>query len=269
MGTFKKRLYEIVFEADTPKGKAFDIALLVAILLSILLVMLESVKSINEKFGDIIFILEWVITFFFTIEYTLRILIVKKPSTYIFSFYGIIDLLSVLPSYIGLVFTGMSGLIVIRALRLLRVFRILKLNRYVSESKVIVTALKASRTKIGVFMYTVVMLVIIIGTIMYLVEGQESGFKSIPSGIYWAIVTLTTVGYGDIAPITPIGQLIASFVMILGYAIIAVPTGIVTSEFATITKNKKITTLVCPNCLQEDHDHEAIYCKHCGTHLDE
>lgn len=269
MDNSKKRLYEIVFEADTPAGKAFDIALLAAILLSIVVVMLESVKEINDKFGTLLIILEWVITFFFTIEYFLRIYIVKKSSSYIFSFFGIIDLMSVLPSYIGLLFTGMSGLIVIRALRLLRIFRILKLSRYVTESKVIITALKASRTKISVFLYTVVMMVIIIGTIMYLVEGEEGGFTSIPRGIYWAIVTLTTVGYGDIAPVTPIGQLIASFVMILGYAIIAVPTGIVTSEFALVAKNKKITTQVCPNCLLEDHDHEAIYCMLCGTLLNE
>ncbi|MEN8122312.1 MAG: ion transporter [Bacteroidota bacterium] len=267
--TFKKRLYEIVFEADTPTGKFFDIALLAAILLSILVVMLESVKEINERFGSLLVFLEWAITFFFTIEYLLRIYIVKKSSTYIFSFFGVIDLLSVLPSYIGLVFAGMSGLIVIRALRLLRIFRIFKLSRYVSESRVIITALKASRAKISVFLYAVVMMVIIIGTIMYLVEGEESGFTSIPSGIYWAIVTLTTVGYGDIAPVTPIGQFIASFVMILGYGIIAVPTGIVTSEFALATKNKIITTQVCPNCLHEDHDHGAIYCKLCGTQLNE
>lgn len=269
MDTFKNRLYEIVFEADTPAGKAFDIALLAAILLSILVVMLESVKEINAKFGTLLFILEWVITFFFTIEYFLRIYIVKKPTSYILSFYGIIDLLSVLPSYIGLVFAGMSGLIVIRALRLLRIFRILKLSRYVSESKVIISALKASKTKISVFLYAVVMLVIIIGTIMYLIEGEDSGFTSIPMGIYWAIVTLTTVGYGDIAPVTPMGQLIASFVMILGYGIIAVPTGIVTSEFTMAAKSKKISTQVCPNCLHEDHDLEAIYCKLCGTQLNE
>jgi len=269
MDTFKKRLYEIVFEADTPAGKAFDIALLVTILLSILVVILESVKSIYTEFGILLRVLEWSITIFFTIEYILRIFIVNKPKSYIFSFYGIIDLLSVLPSYIGLAFAGMSGLIVIRALRLLRIFRILKLSRYVSESKVIVAALKASRAKISVFLYAVVMLVIIIGTIMYLVEGEVGGFTSIPRGIYWAIVTLTTVGYGDIAPVTPIGQFIASFVMILGYAIIAVPTGIVTSEFALAAKSKKITAEVCPNCLHEDHDSGAIYCKLCGTKLNE
>lgn len=267
--TFKKQLYEIVFEADTSSGKAFDIALLATILLSMVVVMLESVKEINAKFGIVLVVLEWAITFFFSIEYLLRIYIVKKSSKYIFSFYGIIDLLSVLPSYIGLIFAGMSGLMVIRALRLLRIFRILKLSRYVSESNVIISALKASRAKISVFMYAFVMMVIIIGTIMYLIEGEENGFTSIPRGIYWAIVTLTTVGYGDIAPHTPVGQFIASFVMILGYAIIAVPTGIVTSELALTAKRKKITTQVCPNCLHEDHDTEAIYCKICGTQLNE
>ena len=269
MSKFKNRLYEIVFEADTRAGKAFDIALLIAILLSILVVILESVKGIYAKYGALLYALEWIITILFTIEYILRIYIIKKPTSYIFSFYGIIDLLSVLPSYIGLLFAGMSGLIVIRALRLLRIFRILKLNRYVTESKIIVSALKASRAKISVFLYSVVMLVIIIGTIMYLIEGEKGGFTSIPQGIYWAIVTLTTVGYGDIAPITPIGKFIASFVMILGYAIIAVPTGIVTSHLTIASGNKKITTQVCPNCLHEDHDHEAVYCKICGAKLNE
>ena len=269
MSKFKKRLYEIVFEADTRAGKAFDIALLIAILLSILVVILESVKNIYAEYGNLLFALEWIITILFTTEYILRIYIIKKPASYIFSFYGIIDLLSVLPSYIGLVFVGMSGLIVIRALRLLRIFRILKLNRYVSESKFIVSALKASRAKISVFLYSVIMLVIIIGTIMYLIEGEEGGFTSIPQGIYWAVVTLTTVGYGDIAPITPTGKFIASFVMILGYAIIAVPTGIVTSHLTVAAGGKKITTQVCPNCLHEDHDIEAVYCKICGTKLNE
>lgn len=269
MAKFKKRLYEIVFEADTPAGKAFDVALLIAILLSILVVMLESIKGIYTVYGNILFASEWVITILFTTEYILRVYIVRKPASYIFSFYGIIDLLSVLPSYIGLTFAGMSGLLVIRALRLLRIFRILKLNRYVSESRIIISALKASRAKISVFLYSVITLVIIIGTVMYLIEGEEGGFTSIPQGIYWAVVTLTTVGYGDISPVTPIGKFIAGFVMIIGYAIIAVPTGIVTSQLTIASDSKKTTTQVCPNCLHEDHGHEAVFCKICGTKLNE
>ncbi len=264
----KNHLYEIVFEADTKAGKLFDIVLLIAILLSILLVMLESVSEINKKYSSLLKIAEWTITIIFTLEYFLRIAIIKKPFSYIFSLYGIIDLLSVIPSYLSLFIVGTHGFIVIRALRLLRIFRILKLSRYVSEGSVIISALKASRHKISVFLYAIVMLVTIIGTIMYLVEGEENNFTSIPKSIYWAIVTLTTVGYGDIAPVTTFGRFIASFVMILGYAIIAVPTGIVSSEL-TFQKTKKITTIVCPSCIKEGHDLDAEYCKFCGCSLDD
>ncbi|MCF6242343.1 MAG: ion transporter [Bacteroidales bacterium] len=269
MSKLKDKLYEIVFEADTPKGKAFDVLLLFTISVSILVVMLESVPGINKKYAETLYLIEWIITGFFTIEYFLRIWIVKKPVVYIFSFYGIIDFLSVIPSYLGLIFGGMSGFIVIRALRLLRIFRILKLSRYVSASKTIMTALKASRAKISVFLYSVIMLVVIIGTVMYFVEGEENGFTSIPQSIYWAIVTLTTVGYGDIAPVTPVGQFIASLVMILGYGIIAVPTGIVSTEMALASRKEKIITQVCPNCLHEDHDEQAVYCNRCGSLLNE
>ncbi len=263
----KEKLYIIVFEADTKAGKAFDIALLIFILISIVLVSLESVKSIAEKYQTTLFYLEWVLTFFFTVEYILRIYMVRKKSAYIFSYYGLIDLLSLLPSYIGLFISGAQGLIVIRALRLLRIFRILKLSRYVHDSTMIVSALKASRSKISVFVFAVVMMVIIIGTVMYLVEGEESGFGSIPESIYWAIVTLTTVGYGDIAPTTTLGRFIASFVMILGYGVIAVPTGIVTAEISNTSKKTKISTQVCDECMYEEHDHDAKYCKKCGHKL--
>ena len=265
--SFKEELYDIIFEADTKIGRAFDIVLLILILLSILIVSLESVKSLADKYGNVLLYLEWGITIFFTLEYFFRIYIVRNKFSYILSYYGLIDLLSVLPTYIGIFFTGAQGLIVIRALRLLRIFRILKLSRYVQDSAMIISALKASRTKISVFLYAVVLLVIIIGTIMYLIEGEESGFGSIPEGIYWAIVTLTTVGYGDIAPVTTLGRFIASFVMILGYGIIAVPTGIVTSEFAK-GSNKKISTKVCPECLFESHDNDAQYCKKCGAKIE-
>jgi voltage-gated potassium channel len=264
--SLKDELYEIVFEADTNLGKAFDIVLLVLILLSILFVSLESVRSIAEKYGKLLLYLEWCITIFFSLEYILRIYIVRHKFAYILSYYGLIDLLSILPTYIGIFFSGAQGLVVIRALRLLRIFRILKLSRYMQDSMMIITALRASRTKISVFLYAVVLIVIIIGTIMYLVEGEENGFGSIPEGIYWAIVTLTTVGYGDIAPATTLGRFIASFVMVLGYGIIAVPTGIVTAEFA-MHKRKKVTTQVCPECLCEGHDDDAEFCKKCGSKI--
>lgn len=264
--SLKSELYEIVFEADTRKGKLFDIVLLVLILLSIVFVSLESVKSIAQKYGTLLLYLEWAVTIFFTLEYIVRIYIVKNKFSYILSYYGLIDLLSVLPTYIGIFFTGAQGLIVIRALRLLRVFRILKLSRYVQDSKLITAALRASRSKISVFLYAVILLVIIIGTVMYLVEGEEAGFGSIPEGIYWAIVTLTTVGYGDIAPATALGRFIASFVMVLGYGIIAVPTGIVTAEFAKGSKQNK-TMHVCKECMCEDHDDDAGFCKKCGAKM--
>ncbi len=266
--TLKEKLYDIIFESDTKPGKAFDVALLVVILFSILVVMLESVPRIESRFGDLLRGIEWVVTIVFTLEYILRIMVVKKPFSYIFSFYGIIDLLSVIPTYLGIFFVGTRSLVVIRALRLLRIFRILKLSRYSTEGTIIIRALRASREKISVFIFAVFTLVIIIGTIMYLVEGAASGFTSIPKGIYWAIVTLTTVGYGDIAPATNLGQFIASFVMILGYAIIAVPTGIVTAEFAREKSAEKQSGKCCPNCLKEGHEEDAIYCRFCGEKLD-
>lgn len=266
MRNLKSLLYDIVFEADTQAGKLFDVSLLIIILVSILLVMLESVPSIEKEYGAILKFLEWVITGIFSLEYLLRIWIIQKPRVYIFSFYGIIDFLAVLPSYLALVFAGTQGLMVIRALRLLRVFRILKLNRYTNEGAIIIRALHASRIKISVFLFAILTMVIIIGTVMYMVEGAENGFTSIPRGIYWAVVTLTTVGYGDISPSTSLGQFFASLVMVIGYAIIAVPTGIVTAEL-TRQASKPISTQVCPKCLSEGHDLDATYCKKCGGKL--
>ena len=273
--TLKHRLHEIIYEADTPAGKLFDVVLLIAILLSVLLVMLESVKEISQaqwgttrlSYGDIFNIIEWGITIMFSVEYILRIVTVKKSWAYIFSFYGIIDLLSIIPTYASLVALGSFNLVALRALRLLRVFRILKLARYIGESDRLLIALRASRTKIVVFLFFVVILCITLGSIMYMIEGAENGFTSIPRSVYWAIVTLTTVGYGDIAPGTPIGQLIASVIMILGYAIIAIPTGIVSAE---MTKSKVHTnTQACPHCLKEDHQDGAAFCYHCGHKLNE
>lgn len=261
----KQKLYEIIFEADTPSGKLFDVTLLIIILISVALVMLESVPTILEKHGGILHFLEWVITAIFTLEYVLRILIVKKPLTYIFSFYGIIDLLSVIPTYLSLIIVGSQSLMIIRILRLFRIFRILKLTRYTLAGRTLARALWASREKISVFIFFVVILVVIVGTIMYLVEGDEGGFTSIPRGIYWAIVTLTTVGYGDISPITAAGQFLASIVMIMGYAIIAVPTGIVTAEI--ISPSKRNNTQVCPECFHDSHDDDSVFCKKCGSKI--
>jgi voltage-gated potassium channel len=262
----KEKLFEIIFEADTPLGKLFDVVLLWIILASIIFVMLESVHDINIIYGKYFKIAEWIVTIFFSIEYILRIYVLKKPLSYIFSFFGIVDLLSVLPSYLGLILTGGNSLLVIRVLRLLRVFRIFKLSRYTKEAGFILRALKESRHKLSVFLVTILTIVIILGTLMYLIEGEENGFSSIPESIYWAIVTLTTVGYGDIAPHTDLGKFISSFVMILGYSIIAVPTGIVAVAFNK-NNEKPVSTQVCPNCLFEKHDTDAIYCKKCGTKL--
>lgn len=262
---WKHRLHEVIYEADTPAGKLFDVVLLIAILASVFFVMLESVPSVGENYGELLNVAEWVITILFSIEYILRIVAIQKPAKYIFSFYGVIDLLSTIPKYISLILVGSHNLAALRALRLLRVFRILKLARYIGASNRLIIALQHSKAKIAVFLFFVVILCIILGTIMYMVEGSDHGFTSIPRSVYWAIVTLTTVGYGDIAPETPLGQLIASVIMILGYAIIAIPTGIVSSE---LTKTSiKTNTQCCTNCLADDHLDNAEYCYHCGEKL--
>jgi voltage-gated potassium channel len=270
---WKVKLHEIIYEADTPNGKIFDVVLLITIIASIVLVMLESVNSIDSGYHNILNISEWIITILFSIEYIARIITVKKPFEYIFSFYGIIDLLSTIPKYISLMFGGVHALAALRALRLLRIFRILKLGRYLGASNNLVNALKASRAKISVFLFAVVIIAIILGTIMYLVEGEENGFSNIPKSVYWCIVTLTTVGFGDIAPQTPLGQFIASLVMILGYGIIAVPTGIVSAEYAQHNKPKTkeedihLNTQSCPNCAASKHKDNAHFCYNCGYKL--
>ncbi len=263
----KKQLFEIIFEADTKEGKAFDIVLLIAIVFSIVLVMLSSVKEVEVKHHTFLITSEWILTIFFTIEYFLRLIISPKPKKYATSFFGIIDLLSIIPTYIAIFITGGHAFMVLRSLRLLRMFRIFKLSRYIQGASVISRALKSSLPKISVFLFGVVMIVIIVGSFMYIIEGEENGFTSIPRSIYWAIVTLTTVGYGDISPQTDLGQFISSLVMIIGYSIIAVPTGIITSEVHTANKKKKYSTQVCPNCMFEDHDSDAIFCKKCGQKL--
>ena len=259
-------LHEVIFEADTPLGRAFDIALMVAIIASVVAVLLESVASIRTQFGDVLRVVEWTFTIVFTVEYGLRLISLERPIRYARSFFGIVDLLAVLPTYLSLFVAGTQSLIVIRALRLLRVFRVLKLAHYVGEQAVLYAAIRASTRKIVVFLGLVLSLVLILGATMYLIEGEKNGFTSIPISMYWAIVTMTTVGYGDIAPQTVVGKLLASAVMVLGYGIIAVPTGIVTVELAGL-RPEKVTTQCCPSCGQEGHAYDAQFCKYCGVEL--
>jgi voltage-gated potassium channel len=272
----KNKLHTIIYEADTPMGKLFDVVLLILILVSVILVMLESVTSIDTHYHDFLYFGEWVITIFFTIEYILRIITVKKASNYIFSFYGIIDLLSTIPLYLSFILAGSNALLAVRALRLLRVFRILKITRYMGEANKLNKALRDSKPKIFVFLFAVLILSIIAGTIMYLVEGEQSGFVSIPISVYWCIVTLTTVGFGDIAPVTPLGQFIAAIIMIMGYGIIAVPTGIVSAEYAskkTTTQDDPeyihVNTQYCQNCNENNHHDNAEFCHKCGSTMHE
>jgi voltage-gated potassium channel len=262
----REKIHEVIFEAETPLGKFFDILLIVAILASVIVVMLESVGSLDEKFGLLFDTLEWIFTILFTLEYFARIISLRIPVHYIKSFYGIIDLLAILPTYLSLLFTGTQALMVLRIMRLLRIFRVLKLVRFLSEAEKLFSALKSSMPKITVFLVSVVCINLIVGTLMYIIEGGVNGFDSIPRSIYWSIVTMTTVGYGDIAPVTVTGQTLASFIMILGYAIIAVPTGIVVSEIQG-TKINLISTEVCPSCGREGHETDAKFCKFCGSKM--
>ena len=263
---WRKSLHDIIFEAETPIGKAFDVVLLWTIVISIGAVMLESVQSIEQEYGYILRIVEWFFTILFSLEFIFRIICAGRIFRYVFSFLGIVDFLAIVPTYLSLIFYGSQYLVVMRAIRLLRVFRIFKLSRYLGEANVLVKALKASRYKITIFLGVVLSMVVIMGTMMYLIEGAENGFTSIPRSIYWAIVTLTTVGYGDIAPKTVFGQALASLIMILGYAIIAVPTGIVTVELAQAKKSEEVKR-VCTGCGLKDHDDDASFCKQCGNAL--
>lgn len=270
----KDRIHEIIFEADTPEGKAFDIALIIIILASVLIAMIETVPTIKSQYGKALYGLEWLFTVLFIIEYVFRIYSSRKPKAYIFSFFGIIDFLSILPVFLSFIFIDSQSLIIIRSIRLLRIFRVLKLVNLVLESMLLWRAIKRSRAKITVFLLFLIIHVLIFGSIMYLVEHQvNSGFENIPQSVYWAIVTLTTVGYGDVAPMTVIGKMIASIVMISGYAVIAVPTGIITSEVIKSGTNSDISkaknTQVCRYCGKGNHDLDAIYCKYCGERLNE
>ncbi len=268
MKRLQHRLHTIIYEADTSAGKLFDVLLLITILLSVFFVSLESIESINNIYSEYLNIAEWVVTILFSIEYLLRIICVRRPLSYIFSFYGIIDFVSIVPKYLSLIIIGTNSLVALKALRLLRVFRILKLAPYIGESNALLKALKASGRKIFVFLFSVVILCVIFGTLMYLIESEKSGFTSIPISIYWCIVTLTTVGYGDIAPLSPFGQFLASIIMVLGYGIIAVPTGIVTAEMTKKT-NVDLNTQSCPYCMNSDHKEGAIYCHECGKILND
>ena len=262
----RHRVHEIIFESDTRVGRLFDAILLWIIVLSVGAVMLEIVASIRDRYGDTLRVVEWIFTVLFTVEYALRLVSVRRPLAYATSFFGVADLLAVLPTFLGLFVPGSHYLLIIRVLRLLRIFRIFKLAEHLTEADVLYRALRASRRKISVFLLTVLTLVVIIGALLYVVEGEEHGFTSIPISIYWAVVTLTTVGYGDISPQTPLGRTLAAAVMIIGYGIIAVPTGIVTVELAQATR-KGVTTQSCPSCGAQGHDADAAFCKYCGSGL--
>ncbi len=267
---WKAELHEIIFESDTLKGKIFDITLLFFIGLSTLIIMLESVSGVNHKIGFWLYILDWWVTISFTVEYILRLTSVKNPKKYAVSFYGIIDLLSIIPTYLSVFFIQSHYLAIIRILRLLRIFRVLKLGNYINESNLILLSLRNSKRKIFVFLYFILLTTLILGALMYVVEGghNSEGFSSIPQSMYWAIVTLTTVGYGDVAPTTIVGKIIASGIMILGYSIISVPAGLISVEYRR-SQIFRENTQICRNCMAENHESDAIYCKRCGHILNE
>ena len=260
-------LHEVIYEADTPAGRAFDIVLLITILASVLVIMLDSVAELHERFGFWLRTLEWIFTALFTVEYALRAYSVTRPLSYATSFFGLVDLLSLLPTYLSIFIEGTQPLLVIRALRLLRIFRVLKLAQYLGQAEELRAALRASRPKITIFLIAVLNIACIMGALMYLVEGEASGFNNIPVGMYWAVVTMTTVGFGDIAPATPMGQFLATILMLMGYGIIAVPTGIVTAEITRAARFRPVSTQACPACSIEGHDHDAVHCKYCGAKL--
>lgn len=264
---WRQRLYIIIFEADTRDGRLFDLALLIAICLSVLTVVLSSVSAIQQRFGLFMSILEWFFTLLFTLEYIARLVCAHRPIRYVLSFYGIIDLMSILPTYLAILVPEMHGLIDVRMLRLMRAFRILKLTAYVNEAGVLSRALYNARRKIFVFLGFISIVVVIFGTLMHIIEGPAHGFTSIPVGIYWAIVTMTTTGYGDVVPLTSLGKAITGFVMLLGYSVIAIPTGIMGAEIHSVMKEMQITTRTCPHCHTEGHETDAHFCKHCGEGL--
>ena len=265
--TWREKVHQVIYESNTPAGKAFDIALLILIVASIIVVMLDSVEAYNKNYSDLFDALEWTFTILFTFEYILRLVCIRKPKMYATSFLGIIDLLAIIPSYLTIFFPAANSLLVLRALRLLRIFRIFKLSHFLSEMQFLKAAIKSSVKKISIFMLVVLSIVIILGSVMYLVEGRQNGFNTIPDSIYWSIVTITTVGYGDITPVTTLGKFIASIMMFIGYGIIAVPTGILTTEMALAARTRGHGHEVCPGCGKEGHDADARFCKWCGSVL--
>lgn len=267
MAPWRRRVHEIVFEADTAAGKLFDVFLITAIVISVTVVMLDSVTTIHDRYGQELLVLEWAFTILFTAEYVVRLISVQNARRYVTSFFGVVDLLAILPTYLSVLMPGSQSLLVIRTLRLLRVFRVFKLASYVKEGDFLMAALRASRAKITVFVSSILSIAVVVGSLLYLIEGEASGFTSIPRAMYWAIVTMTTVGYGDIAPATTLGQVAAAGLMILGYAIIAVPTGIVSVELAKLNPLSKVSTQACLVCSREGHDRDASYCKYCGSAL--
>lgn len=265
---WRYRLQETIYESDTPAGKAFDLALIVLILASIVVVMLDSVVEYHARYGVVLFRLTWIFTILFTLEYILRLIAIQRPLRFVLSPLGVIDLLSILPSYLSFFIPDAQALLVLRALRLLRIFRIFKLTRFLTEMEFLRVAIRASLRKILIFMLVVITLVIVLGSVMFLVEGPKSGFTSIPESIYWAVVTVTTVGYGDISPITPLGKFISSGMMLIGYGIIAVPTGILTHEIAAMAREQREeSNEACKVCGREGHDSDARHCKWCGARL--
>jgi len=265
---WRTRLHTIIFEADTPAGRAFDLTLIALVLLSVVLISIESIAGLSPWVYSALRVGEWILTVLFTVEYVLRLVAVRRPVVYAASFYGLVDLAAILPTWISLMFPGARVLMVVRILRLLRVFRVLKLTRFVAEARTISTALSAASRKISVFLLAIVTVVVIVGATMYIVEGPEHGFTSIPVSMYWAVVTLTTVGYGDISPKTPLGQALASLVMILGYGVIAVPTGIVTAELTQQARHPVgVSTQICASCGADGHADDARHCRRCGAAL--
>ena len=264
MDTLREKLKIIIFGTDTPAGKLFDVALIITIVLSVILVLVDSVAEYNNNYGGLFKQAEWIFTILFTIEYFMRIYCIRIPASYIFSFFGIIDFLALIPTYLSVLLPGAEVFSVIRVLRVLRVFRVLKLVQFMGEADLLMKAMLASRRKIFVFLFFIMTLVVILGSVMYLIEGEAAGFDSIPRSIYWAIVTLTTVGYGDISPDTNLGQAIAAMIMIMGYSIIAVPTGIVTSAMFFTKDSTKQTCSVCEN---DEQTKDAKFCNHCGAKM--
>ncbi|WP_405049919.1 ion transporter [Salinicola endophyticus] len=267
--SFRKQLFQIIFESDTRAGKAFDIALITLILLSVVVVFLDSVPHLHQHYGEWFLLVEWIFTLIFTLELVLRLYCLERPLRYLKSFYGVLDLLAILPTWLSLFLPGAQSLLVLRILRVLRVFRVLRLMEFVGEGRMLVQALRRSQRKILLFLITVLLIITIFGALIYMIEPPEAGFTSMPRSMYWAIVTLTTVGYGDIAPVTPVGQFISAFMMVLGYSILAVPTGVFSAEVIRSIREERYSDEACPGCGHEGHERDSRYCRLCGTWLDE